>query len=86
MTTRVDEMADNVFRIATHRSDGLAGGPTYNQFLIRSEQPLLMHAGTRCLFPDVLVAAVRIIDVLWPRWITGGHARPMSGITTPSVR
>ncbi|MGH3935299.1 MAG: hypothetical protein ACRDS1_10050 [Pseudonocardiaceae bacterium] len=74
MATSVDEIADDIFRITTHRSDGLPGGLTYNQFLIRGEQPLLMHTGMRCLFPDVLAAVERLIDVRRLRWITGGHA------------
>ncbi|MGH3777334.1 MAG: hypothetical protein ACRDRR_16680 [Pseudonocardiaceae bacterium] len=74
MATSVDEIADDIFRITTHRSDGLPGGLTYNQFLIRGERPLLMHTGMRCLFPDVLAVVERLIDVRRLRWITGGHA------------
>lgn len=74
MVTAVDEIADGVFRLSTHRPDGLPGGLTYNQFLIRAAEPLLMHTGMRCLFPDVLATVERLIDVRRLRWISGGHA------------
>lgn len=74
MVARVDEIAEGVIRISVHRPDGLRGGLVYNQFLILSERPLLVHTGMRTIFPDVLEAARRVIDVADLAWISGGHA------------
>ncbi len=73
MTTRVDEIADGVFRISTHMAQVAPGGFTFNQFLIRAEQPLLFHTGHRKLFPKVREAMARVIDPASLRWITFGH-------------
>jgi flavorubredoxin len=72
--TRVDEIADEVFRISTHRSDGGGEGLCYNQFLIRASAPLLIHTGMRTIFPEVSGALARLIDLRDLRWITGAHA------------
>lgn len=74
MTARVDEIAQDIFRICTHRPDGLAEGLVYNQFLIRAEQPLLMHTGMRTIFADVAEAVGRLIRLEDLRWISGAHA------------
>lgn len=74
MAARVDEIAEGIFRICTHRADGLAGGLVYNQFLIRADQPLLMHTGMRTIFPDVAEAVRRLIRLEDLRWISGAHA------------
>ena len=50
MKTRTDEIADGIFRISTCvpiTPDGF----TFNQFLIRAEEPLLFHTGLRSIFP-----------------------------------
>ena len=74
MSARVDEVGDGVVRISVHRPDGLPGGLVYNQFLILGERPLLVHTGMRTIFPTVLEAARRVLDVSRLAWISGGHA------------
>jgi flavorubredoxin len=74
VTTRVDEIAEDVFRISTHRRDGLPGGLVYNQFLIRAEQPMLIHTGMPTLFPAVAGAVSSLINLRSLRWIAGSHA------------
>lgn len=74
MAARVDEIAEDVFRICTHRPDGPAEGLVYNQFLIRAEQPLLMHTGMRTIFADVAEAVGCLIRLEDLRWISGAHA------------
>jgi hypothetical protein len=45
--TRIDEIADGIFRISTP-VDSIAGsGITYNQYLIVDDEPLLFHTGKR---------------------------------------
>ena len=73
METRVDEIADRIYRLATFLP-GVAGvGLTFNQFLIVADEPLLFHTGQRALFPTVSTAAARIIEIERLRWITFSH-------------
>jgi hypothetical protein len=76
MAARVDEIAEDVFRICTHRSDGLAAGMVYNQSLVRAEQPLLIHTGMRTIFPGVAEAVGRLMRLRDLRWISGGGGTP----------
>ena len=74
MDTRVDEIADGIFRLSTLVPDIGPTGFTFNQFVVRGEQEsLLFHTGPRAMFPLVseAVASVTPLDSL--RWITFGH-------------
>lgn len=74
MTTRVDEIADNIFRISTFMPDvAPPAGFTFNQFLVRGDEPLLFHTGHRRLFPQVRAAVDKLIDPGRLRWISFGH-------------
>ncbi len=75
MDTRVDEIAERIYRLATF-VPGVGGpaGLTFTQFLIDADQPLLFHCGQRALFPSVAAAARRIIGLDRLRWITYSHA------------
>ena len=74
MDTRVDEIADGIFRLSTLVPDAAAGGGlTFNQFLIRADQPLLFHTGHRAMFGQVSQAASRVLPVESLRWIAFGH-------------
>lgn len=73
MSTRTDEIADGIFRISTLVPEVTPDGFTFNQFLIRAEQPLLFHTGMRGLFPAVSEAVGKILPVNTLRWITFGH-------------
>ena len=54
MTTRIDEIADRIFRISTFVPDvAPPAGFAFNQFLIAADEPLLFHTGHRRLFPAV---------------------------------
>jgi flavorubredoxin len=68
--TAVTEIAPDIFRLSTFIPDA---GLTFNQFLVRDEEPLLFHTGMRALFPLVQTALARVIDVKTLRWITFGH-------------
>ena len=56
MTTKVDEVADGIYRISTFVSDIGPTGFTFNQFLIDADEPLLFHTGHRSMFPSVTEA------------------------------
>ncbi|MCY2958841.1 MAG: MBL fold metallo-hydrolase [Planctomycetota bacterium] len=73
MQTRTDEIADGIYRISTYVPDVTPDGFTFNQFLIRAEQPLLFHTGPRAMFAGVSQAVSRIVPVANLRWIAFGH-------------
>lgn len=74
METRVDEISDGIFRLATH-VDQIAppAGLTFCQFLVRADEPLLFHCGPRAMFPLVSAAVARVLPVASLRWIGFGH-------------
>lgn len=74
MTTRVDEIADGIFRISTFLAEvAPPAGFAFNQYLVLAEQPLLFHTGHRRLFPAVHEAVARLMPPERLRWISFGH-------------
>lgn len=73
MKTKTDEIAPGVFRISTFVPDVGPTGFTFNQFLIRAEEPLLFHTGPRAMFDTVKTAVAALIPVESLRWIAFGH-------------
>jgi flavorubredoxin len=70
METRIDEVADDIFRLSTFISDP---GIMFNQFIVRDDEALLFHTGLRSLFPLVSDAVKRVVPLERLRWITFGH-------------
>jgi flavorubredoxin len=73
MQPQVDEIADGIYRIATFVPEVGPTGFTFNQFLVRGEEPLLFHTGLRGAFPLVSEAVATVVPVESLRWITFGH-------------
>jgi len=73
MDTRVSEIADGVYRLSTFVPAVTPQGFTFNQFLIRAEEPMLFHCGQRMLFDGVAAAVGRVLPVETLRWIGFGH-------------
>jgi len=73
MYTRTDEIAPDIFRLSTYFPDVSPVGFTFNQFLVRGDEPFLFHTGMRHLFPLVSEAVGRLIDIETLRWISFGH-------------
>ncbi|MBW3641597.1 MAG: MBL fold metallo-hydrolase [Actinobacteria bacterium] len=74
METKVDEIADGIYRLSTWVPEIAApAGLTFNQFLIDADEPLLFHTGPRAMFPLVSEAVRRIRAVEELRWVTFGH-------------
>src|ERR1700688_2921337 len=73
METRIDEVADRIFRLSTFVPDVGPTGFTFNQFLIDDAQPLLFRTGPRAMFPLVSGAIETITPLERLRWITFGH-------------
>ena len=74
METKIDEIADGIYRLSTWVPDiAPPAGFTFNQFYIDAEQPLLFHTGHRRMFPQLADAVNRIRPVRELRWIGFGH-------------
>jgi flavorubredoxin len=73
METRVDEIAEHIYRLSTFLPAVGPSGLTFNQFLVDAEQPLLFHCGQRALFPAVSRAAARVMDLRRLRFIAFSH-------------
>ncbi len=71
METRIDEVADGIVRLSTYIPD--LAGLTFNQFVIRGDEPLLFHTGMAELFPVVSAAVSRVVRLEALRWIAFGH-------------
>jgi flavorubredoxin len=70
--TRVDEMAEGIFRISTPVSD-VPGGFSFNQYLVRDAEPLLFHTGPRRMVALVAEAIGSVIPVATLRYIGFSH-------------
>lgn len=73
METRIDEITSGIFRLSTFVPEIGPTGFTFNQFLVRGEEPLLFHTGPRRMFPLVSQAVARLMRPETLRWITFGH-------------
>ncbi|MEP7173918.1 MAG: MBL fold metallo-hydrolase [Aestuariivirga sp.] len=74
METKVNEIADGIFRLSTFVPDiAPPAGFVFNQFLVLGEEPLLFHTGLRKMFPLTHSAVSRLIPPERLRWITFGH-------------
>ena len=73
METRVDEIADHIYRLSTFVPDIGPTGFTFNQFLVDADEPLLFHTGPRGMFPSVSEAIATVLPIERLRWITFGH-------------
>ena len=74
METRIDEIAPDVFRLSTYVPEVAAPlGFTFNQFVVRGEDPFLFHTGMRALFPSVSDAVDRVVGLDRLRWISFAH-------------
>lgn len=74
MTTRIDEIATDLFRISTPvPPSALPGGFTFNQFLIRDDEPLLYHTGMRGIFPAVRGAIEKVMPIGGLRYVAFSH-------------
>ncbi len=74
MDTKIDEIADGIFRFSTFVPEVAApAGFTFNQFLVLGDEPLIFHTGHRRMFPQISAAVARVMPIERLRWITFGH-------------
>ena len=69
--TNVFEVAEGIFRINTPVD--IAGGFSFNQYLIVDDEPLLFHTGLRKMFPLVQQAVASILPVEEVRYLAFSH-------------
>lgn len=73
MQTQVDEIAPDLFRFSTFIPEVGPTGFTFNQFLLRDEQPFLFHTGMRATFPLVSQAISTVLPLAELRWVAFAH-------------
>lgn len=69
--TNVHEIADGIFRINTPIP--IAGGFSFNQYLVVDDEPLLFHTGPRKMFPLVREAVASVLPVEKLRYLSFSH-------------
>jgi len=73
-STRIDEIAEDTYRISTPvPPEAIPGGFTFNQYLLVDESPLLYHTGPRKMFPLVVEAIASVIPVSSLRYLGLSH-------------
>lgn len=70
MQCKVTEIAPDTYRLSTFHADY---GIQFNQFLIKDDEPFLMHTGFKRMFQTTLAGASSIIDPAKLRWIGYSH-------------
>ena len=74
MHTTIHEIAPDIFRLSTYVAEvAPPAGFSFNQFLIRGDEPFLFHTGMRQLFPLVSEAVSRLVPIDHLRWISFAH-------------
>jgi flavorubredoxin len=74
MQTRIDEIADGIYRLSTLVPDiAPPQGFTFNQFLIKGDAPLLFHLGHRKMFPAISAAVAKVVPLKDLRWLSFSH-------------
>jgi flavorubredoxin len=70
MQSKVTEIAPEIYRISTFHPDY---GIQFNQFLVKDEEPFIMHTGFKKMFPITLAAVASVINPASLRWIGFSH-------------
>lgn len=70
MQSTVTEIAPEIYRISTFHSEF---GIQFNQFLVKDEEPFLMHTGLKKMFSTTFDAVSSVIDPSRLRWIGFSH-------------
>jgi flavorubredoxin len=73
MNSTVTEIAPDVYRISTFHPEFQI---QFNQFLIKDDEPFLMHTGFKKMFPITRAAVASILDPATVRWVGFSHFEP----------
>ena len=66
----ITEIAPDVYRISTYVPEF---DLQFNQFLVKDEEPLLYHTGTRGMFPLLFETVGKIVEPSTIRWLGFSH-------------
>lgn len=70
MQSKVTEIAPDIYRFSTFHPDY---GIQFNQFLVKDDEPFIMHTGFKKMFPLTLEAVASVIEPSSLRWIGFSH-------------
>jgi flavorubredoxin len=70
MESTVTEVAPEIFRISTYHPEF---GIQFNQFLVKDDEPFLMHTGLKKMFSTTFDAVASVFDPSKLRWIGFSH-------------
>jgi flavorubredoxin len=70
MKSRVDEIAPDLYRVSTFHP-GYA--MQFNQFVIKDDEPVLIHTGFKTMFSITLEGVATVIDPATLRWVGFSH-------------
>ena len=70
MDSTVNEIAADVYRISTFHPEY---GIQFNQFLLRDDEPFLMHTGFKKMFQTTFDAVASVMEPSRLRWIGFSH-------------
>lgn len=70
MESIVTEIAPEIYRISTFHPEF---GIQFNQFLVKDEEPFLIHTGMKKMFSTTLEAVSKVINPAKLRWIGFSH-------------
>ena len=70
MKANVTEIASDVYRVSTFHPEYKI---QFNQFLIKDDEPFMMHTGFKKMFPITLEGVRSLIDPVKLRWIGFSH-------------
>lgn len=70
MESNIIEIAPDIYRISTFHPDF---GIQFNQFLIKDDEPFIMHTGMKKMFPVTREAVASLIEPAKLRWIGFSH-------------
>jgi flavorubredoxin len=72
--TRIDEIADGIFRINTPIAlPGDGGAFSFNQYLVVDDEPLLFHTGPRRMYPLISQAIAQVMPLERLRYLGLSH-------------
>jgi len=70
MQSKVTEIAPDIYRISTFHPDY---GIQFNQFLLKDDEPFIMHTGFKKMFSMTLEGVASVIDPSTLRWVGFSH-------------
>jgi flavorubredoxin len=73
METKINEIAERIYRLSTFVPDIGPTGFTFNQFLVDADEPTIFHTGPRAMFANVSEAVASVMPLDRIRWIMFGH-------------